>query len=332
MSPSDKVFITTAQPGPAVLLVGVAERELRTTNGRSRLTMVLQDKTGRVDAILWDSAVEAFTELAPGDVIEVTGNLGEYGGKPQFTVSGYRLLGPGEYFIGWVMPSSKHDPAEMFKSLMAAVTTKVENRFIGELLEHMLLVYREDLLISAAAMKVHHAFAAGLLEHILSMALAATLLCRNYPRLDQSLMLAGCILHDVGKLRELRTGITIDYTAEGTLLGHVQIGCQMLDEAVLAFNQSVALRPESEGRDLFPRHLHLKIKHMILSHHGQREYGAAVLPMTPEAIALHAIDKLDANLETAWRELDGAAGEDFTPYVQSMERRLYRGDKFEGVA
>jgi 3'-5' exoribonuclease len=203
---------------------------------------------------------------------------------------------------------------------LAGIIGTIQNDSLRELLRFILATHGEALKQAPAAMRLHHATRGGLLEHILSMiqiVLRITDFARfpnpvhnNYARLDTDLLIAGCILHDIGKIVELDPGIGFDYTTMGRLVGHVSIGVQILNEAI----QQVPWEPQ----------VYRKLVHMILSHHGEPEWGAAMRPMFPEAIMLHMIDKMDATLEMIWREMDASAAE-WTPYIPAMERALYRG-------
>ena len=297
------------------------ERELRSTNGRYRVAITLADRSGEIPGVIWDGEDTPAQALASvlrlGDVVKVRGALGYYNGKPQLTVEKIRRCADEEFDLRDFMQASRFDPEEMFSDLLHLVNESVSCPY-DALLEYILLNQdiRDGLMKAPAAMKIHHCFVGGLLEHTLSMGRAAVKLCDHYERLDRSLLLAGCILHDIGKIEELKhCGCAIEYTASGTLVGHIVFGIEILNRFA--------------GPD-FPADAKMQLQHLIVSHHGEPEWGALKAPMTPEAIALHLIDQMDARLECAWRAIDKAAeeGEQFTPLEHG--RRYYAGNRGTG--
>ena len=178
----------------------------------------------------------------------------------------------------------------------------------------------QDFLQAPAGIRQHHAaYLGGLIEHIVSLTEAADRLIPLYPELDRDLLLTGIFLHDLGKVRELSYKRVFSYTDEGQLVGHLVIGVEML-------NEKAAKVPDLTGEP-FPAELLLRLKHMILSHHGSYEYGSPKLPMTPEAIALHCLDNLDAKIHSFTRDIreDKNQTSAWTPYNQSLQRRLFKG-------
>jgi 3'-5' exoribonuclease len=169
-----------------------------------------------------------------------------------------------------------------------------------------------------AGVRNHHAYVGGLLEHVVTMLDAADRIAPLYPELDRDLFLMGVFLHDIGKVRELSFDRAFAYTDEGQLVGHLVIGVEMLAAKVM--------RAAELTGEAFPEELLLRLKHLILSHHGTYEFGSPRLPMTPEAIALHYLDNFDAKLNTFTREIRQDANTSaWTPYNQSLERRLFKG-------
>jgi 3'-5' exoribonuclease len=170
-----------------------------------------------------------------------------------------------------------------------------------------------------AGVRQHHAYVGGLLEHVVTLLEGADRLAALYPELDRDLLLSGVFLHDIGKVRELTYERSFGYSDEGQLIGHLVIGVEMLNEQV---GRTADLTGEP-----FPQELLLRLKHMILSHHGSYEFGSPKLPMTPEAIALHHLDNFDAKLHRFTRLIreDGNDGSSWTPYDQSLDRRLFKG-------
>src|SRR5947208_6562599 len=179
--------------------------------------------------------------------------------------------------------------------------------------------FMEGFCRAPAGVRNHHAYLGGLLEHVVTLLDAADRLAAVYPELDRDLLLAGVFLHDIGKVRELSFGKSFAYTDEGQLIGHLVIGVEMLSE-------KAARVPDLTGEP-FPKELLLRLKHLIVSHHGTYEFGSAKLPMTPEAIALHYLDNFDAKVHSFTRDIreDRNALSAWTPFNQSLQRRLFKG-------
>jgi 3'-5' exoribonuclease len=197
----------------------------------------------------------------------------------------------------------------------------MEDHHLRALVECFLMDDRfvRDFCRAPAGVRNHHAYIGGLLEHVVSLLNAADRVLPLYPELDRDLLLSGVFLHDLGKVRELSFGRSFGYSDEGQLVGHLVIGVEMLDEKI----------PEVEKLtgEPFPRELLLRLKHMILSHHGTYEFGSPKLPMTPEAIALHHLDNLDAKVHSFTRDIreDRNASSAWTPFNQSLQRKLFKG-------
>jgi len=212
-----------------------------------------------------------------------------------------------------LFPASARDAEEVFTELQGFVES-VRDEHVRRLLRSIL----DDPTIAPAfktapaAMRVHHSFRGGLLEHSLSLCSLGEALLTNYPRLNRDWLIAGAVLHDVGKVEELGTSRRLGYTTRGQLVGHVALGLEILE-------RQVSRLPS------FPVEVKSMLQHLIVSHHGEIEKGALRVPMCPEALVLSIADLLDARLEQAWRLIDqGPAGEEWTAYVPSLERQLYR--------
>lgn len=288
----------------------VVRRELRETRaGKPYLSLLLSDRTGQIDAKDWDHAAENEDVFEPGTIVKIKAVVEEFNGALQLKIEKARLLRDGEYDLGDFIAVSDYDVDQMYAAL-ACVVAGVRDAWIRRLLETILERYRAEWLRAPAAIRIHHAFSGGLLEHVLSMCRAALALCTHYTRLDRDVLIAGCILHDVGKMRELELGVSVTATAAGKLVGHIGEGLIMLEDCCRAI-------------DGFPEQTRMLLRHMIASHHGSMEYGALKLPMTPEAIALSALDDLDFKLECAFRLID-EGDEDFSSWHRPLEREIYR--------
>lgn len=310
-SPGKGFLIGLLTTGETVVgQAAVARRELRETRaGKPYLSLLLSDRTGQIDAKDWDHAAEHEDIFEPGAIVKIRAAVEEFNGSRQLKIEKARRLKEGEYDLGDFIAVSDYDTDQMYSAL-ACVVAGVQDAWIRRLLEIILERYRAGWLRAPAAMRIHHAFSGGLLEHVLSMCRAALALCTHYTRLDRDVLVAGCILHDLGKMRELQLGVAVTATAAGKLVGHIGEGLLMLEECCR----------EIDG---FPEETRMLLRHMIASHHGSFEYGALKLPMTPEAIALSALDDLDFKLECVFRLIDDG-GEDFSSWQKPLEREIYR--------
>jgi 3'-5' exoribonuclease len=216
----------------------------------------------------------------------------------------------------------EHTPADP-DALLAELRETYQSCVVNPFVRRLLLSFVDDpelagkLRLAPAASSYHHAYVGGLIEHVASLTRVVLNVAKSYPRLDLNLMLAGVLLHDLGKVDELAWEGGLRYTDRGQLVGHIAIGVLLLQDKVQAI----------EG---FPPRLRDVLAHLILSHHGTREFGSPVLPATPEALALHFLDNLDGKLWSAWHAQDDPAGEcGWSPYNRHLNRRVYRGDLHE---
>jgi 3'-5' exoribonuclease len=294
----------------------ILERQMRDGMRGPFMTMALRDSSGDIDAVLFNNCTdETAAQFPAGSVVLVTGRRGSYQGRPQIVIDYVDVAADGTYELADILPSTKHDVDVM----LSALTNYIEQIEDEPIRRFLMAIFADADLVTKfkrapAAMKIHHAFVGGLLEHTLSMVRVAWSLCNqrhsSYQRLNRSVLVAGVILHDLGKVDELSVGVAFGYTKAGTLVGHIPMGFSLIERVAT-----------ETGLDAERK---LQLQHLLLSHHGEPEYGTVKRPMTPEAIALHLIDKLDASLEAAWRLIDAApAGDEFTAYVPSIERCLY---------
>ena len=312
----EKGFFVAALPqdGVVTFLALVKEKEVRPKrNGGLYLHLLLGDRTGDLEAKAWDRPQEIADLFERDDIVKVRGSMELYNDRPQLVVQRIRRCEDGEFQEADFCPASAYDPEELFVELRGFVES-VANEHIKALLQSIL----EDssaataLKLAPAAMKVHHAYRSGLVEHLLSLCRLAEALLQTYPRLDRDLLIAGAVLHDIGKIEELGTSRRLAYTTRGQLVGHVALGLGILEQHVSRLSG-------------FPLEVKSVLQHLIVSHHGEIQKGALRTPMFPEALALSIMDLIDARLEQAWRLIDQApAGEEWTAYVPSLERQLYR--------
>lgn len=296
--------------GEVTLRAAVRSKNLgKTQKGRSYLTIILTDQSGEIAGKCWGGADEKNKLFATGDVIEVFGKMGEYNGKPEISIEEIRPVDSGQVVPGEFIEQSQIDLDGAWKRLCQFISTIVDDG-LRTIVSKVALndVASKLLQVGPGAMVVHHAYVGGLLEHIVSMCDAADRLCEHYKRLNRDLLIAGCILHDIGKLYEFEMGNAIGMSDTGKLLGHVAVGLCMVERACQGSAWKVPLL------------------HLIVSHHGSVEHGALVVPKTPEALALHAIDQLDAGLWMAWRGIDQAPeGARWSEYNRHSGREYFKG-------
>lgn len=306
--------------GPAdevrsVFLIGAAALQQSRNGPFWRLE--LRDATGTVDAKIWSPLSQEFASLSPGQMVEVEGRSGVFREQVQITVERMRLLLPEEQEgqdLSDFLPASPRPPQEMLDAVLALCRRELTytpwRKFALSVLRDESI--RALLLTAPAAKGVHHAYVGGLLEHTLSVAELALRIADHYPDLDRQTLLTGALFHDIGKIWEFTGGLVNDYTDEGRLLGHMELALERL----APFLAKSGLEPE------LIRHF----KHLILSHHGTPEFGAARLPQTPEALALHYADNLDAKMAQCRSLFEGWEEErtGWTPYQATLGRFMHR--------
>lgn len=258
-----------------------------TKNGKPYDNVILQDKTGTIDAKVWEPNSAGIGEFDTLDYIEVYGEVNNFQGALQINVKRIRCCQEDEYNAADYLPVSSKDIEGMYTELLGYIDS-MENPYLKTLLEDMFKkdeAFMKAFKKSSAAKTVHHGFVGGLLEHTLSVTKLCDFYCKSYPLLKRDLLLCAAICHDIGKTRELSMFPENDYTDEGQFLGHIIIGCEMIGEKI----KKIA------G---FPVVLANELKHCILSHHGELEYGSPKKPAIMEAVALTFADNTDAKMET----------------------------------
>jgi 3'-5' exoribonuclease len=261
-----------------------------TKSGKPYDNVTLQDKTGTLDAKIWDPGSVGIEEFEALDYVAVTGDVTSFQGNLQMSIKRLRKVHEGEYNPGDYLPVSDKDIDEMYAELLGIIGT-VQNTYLSKLLHNFFddEEFAARFKFHSAAKSVHHGFVGGLLEHTLSVTKNCDYFSQNYPFLNRDLLLTAAMFHDVGKLRELSVFPENDYTDEGQLLGHIMIGAEWVGEEIRKI-------------DGFPVVLANELKHCILAHHGELEFGSPKKPALVEALALSFADNVDAKLET-FREL-----------------------------
>ena len=262
-------------------------------NGKPFESLTLGDKSGTIDAKIWDVDSEGINDFEELDFVTVTGDITSWNGALQFNIKRLRQANPGDYEIADYIPSTKKDVGQMWSELTGFINS-VQAPYMKQLLQNF-FVEDEDFIKEfkehSAAKSVHHGFTGGLLEHTLSVTKNCDFFAKQYPFLDRDLLLTAAIFHDVGKIKELSDFPRNDYTDEGQLLGHIMIGANMVDRAI----DNIPGFPEVKRKELL---------HCILAHHGELEYGSPKKPAIAEAIALSFADNIDAKMETIFEALE----------------------------
>jgi 3'-5' exoribonuclease len=289
-------------------------RQKRT--GEPYLSLVLSDRTGEVEAKMWDNVADVADTFDRDDFVRVRGETQLYQNRLQLTIYSLQRLPDTEVDLEDFLPVSRRDPEQMWGELRAVIAG-IRNADLKALLE---AVFNDPAIAAAfrqapAAKGIHHAWLGGLLEHVLSMCALARFFASHYPGIDQDLLLAGVLLHDIGKIHELDYSRSFSYTAEGGLVGHIQIGLRIVADHL----------PPG-----FPPKLRNLLEHMILSHHGQLEFGSPKLPCFPEAMLLHLIDLTDSKMAAMFSSLEREKNSPgvWTGYNAALERNLLDREKY----
>jgi 3'-5' exoribonuclease len=258
-----------------------------TKNGKNYDNVIIQDKTGTMDAKIWDPNNAGIADFDAMDYIEVYGDVTSFNGALQVNVKRVRKCALGEYDEKEYMPVSKKDIDEMYGELIKFIGS-VKNTYLNTLLNNIFIKdteFAERFKKASAAKSVHHGFIGGLLEHTLGVVKLCDYYCSQYPILNRDLLITAAICHDMGKTREISAFPINDYTDEGQFLGHIVMGSEMIGERAR----------QIEG---FPPMLEMELKHCLLSHHGEYEFGSPKKPAIIEAVALNFADNTDAKMET----------------------------------
>jgi 3'-5' exoribonuclease len=297
----------------------VQSKEIRQKKGGELyLSLLLADRSGELDSKMWDNVNDVLNEFERDDFVKVKGIVQVFHNKPQLTIHKVRRVDESEIDFTDYFPSSKRDAEEMWAELRGIVAG-MKNPHLKGLLDAMLddediaRRYRR----APAAKQIHHAFLGGLIEHVLSVLGMAKAAAAHYANIDSDLLITGSVLHDIGKIYELNYERGFSYSNEGQLIGHISIAMRMVSDKL-------------RGLPDFPPLLRTLVEHLILSHHGQLEYGSPKLPQFPEALLLHYLDDMDSKMECMRaliandRQLDGC----FTTYHPALERAALKKERY----
>jgi 3'-5' exoribonuclease len=311
-------YVTELQPNQTVQgTFLVSYKDVRQKkSGEPYLSLTLTDRTGELDAKMWDNAAESLDTFNRDDFVRVKGMLQVFQNRPQLTLHKIQPVPESEVDLADYLPASKRDRDEMFRELQSWIAG-MTNPHIKTLLEDIFAdpAVAQSYRTAPAAKTVHHAWIGGLIEHVLSLCQLAKMTAAHYSEIDLDLLLAGVILHDLGKISELHYARSFGYTDQGQLLGHILIGLQMV---------SGKMRPD------FPPRLRELLLHMILSHHGELEFGSPKVPMFPEALLLHHLDNMDSKMECmrGLIERDRLVEGVWTGYSAALGRTALKKRKF----
>lgn len=313
-----KRFITDIKAGDRVDDIFVLSEKIlsRKRDGNNFLNVTLSDKTGSLKGVMWDKIDQTAAGVTSGDFVHVNGGVSEYRGALQVVITNMEHFPPDRADPSDFLPQTSRHIEGMFERLVSmkdSITTDYLKALIDSFFDDNEFVNKFK--TAPAAKKMHHAYIGGLLEHTLSMVSLADKIAGHYSGIDRDLLLSGAILHDIGKIDEFEYQFKIDYSDQGRLLNHIVIGIKMVDEKL-------------SGIEHFPDDQVLLLKHLIVSHHGTREFGSPEPPKTIEAVLLNYIDEIDSKVNAI---RDFIASEDpdetWTSYHRLLERHFYKGKK-----
>jgi 3'-5' exoribonuclease len=313
-----KQFITDIKAGDRVDDVFVLSEKIlsQKRDGNNFLNVTLSDKTGTLKGVVWDNVDQTASGITSGDFAHVNGSVSEYRGTLQVVIKKMGPISPDRIDPSDFLPQTSRDIEGMFERLIK-ITETIKTDYLKALSDAFFKdkEFVNKFKTAPAAKKMHHAYIGGLLEHTLSMVSLADKIAGHYSGIDRDLLLSGTILHDIGKIDEFEYQLKIDYSDKGRLLNHIVIGLKMVDDKL-------------SGIEHFPENQMLLLKHLIVSHHGTREFGSPEPPKTIEAVLLNYIDEIDSKVSGI---RDFIASEDpeetWTSYHRLLERHFYKGKK-----
>jgi 3'-5' exoribonuclease len=296
----------------------VNEKEIRNSRaGKAYLRLDLGDRSGTIEAVMWDQFEASAKDVGRGDVVKVNARVESYRNKLQLTLQQLRLAKPEEVELADYFPHTKEDVGKLWAELLEFANS-IENPWLKKLVNGIIT----DPAIAArykrapAAKVMHHAYLGGLLEHVIGLCGLAKQVAAHYPELNADLLLTVAILHDVGKLDELCYDRAIGYTTEGQLLGHIVMELETVSKAMDAIEE-------------FPANLKTVVQHLLISHHGQYEFGSPKLPMIREAMVFHYLDDMDSKMAAVRAALATESGDDeWSAYSAALGRKFLKLDAF----
>jgi len=314
------IYVTDLSPNQDVTAVFLVQsKDVRQKkSGEPYLSLSLVDRTGAIDAKMWDNVSEVMNTFDRDDFVKIKGRVQVYQNKPQLTIHRMMRVDDSDVDFSDYFPASTRDPEEMFTELRGIIAG-MENPHLKALLEAVLddEEIAERFRRAPAAKSIHHAYLGGLIEHVLSLCHLSKEVSAQYSFIDVDLLLTGAVLHDIGKVSELSYRRSFGYTDEGQLIGHIIMGLRMIDDKL---------------RELpdFPPKLRTLVDHIVISHHGTLEFGSPKVPLFPEAVLFHFLDNMDSKMENmrasiaADQQMEGC----WTSYNRAMERFLLKKDQY----
>jgi len=308
-------YINTLKEGDSVreIYLCKGKRSAETRNGKPYDNLILQDKTGTLDGKVWDPNSQGIADYDESDFIEIVGDVVSYNNNLQLNIKQIRKAMDTDYVLGDYLPTTEKNVEDMYSRLCDYISN-IENEKLRKVVEFFYLdneEFIETFKSNSAAKAVHHSFSGGLLEHSLSVLRLCEFFADNYPIINRSLLYAAALFHDIGKVRELSDFPENDYTDAGKLVGHIVIGVEMINEAM-------ATIPD------FPETLANQLKHCVISHHGELEFGSPKKPALVEAMVLHLADNADSKIQALTEIYSEKPGDEWLGYNRMFESNLRR--------
>lgn len=313
-----ELFINNIQAGEKITgYFALRKWTLLEKDGRFRIAAEIGDATGRINAILWDVEQDVATSFQPGDIVKIRGPVSVYQGSLQLRIDRIRLAEENEYDLGDFFRKASRTKEEL-GGMLDSMINRVENAYLKKLLEAVFETdgIKERYITAPAAKLLHHDTIGGLADHSLNMAELIVRMADQYPYLDRDLLICGALLHDIGKIWEYEVNAVIDFSDAGRLVGHINQG----DEFITGIADSI---------EPFPEDLLVHVRHLIISHQGEKAKGSPVLPQTPEAVFLNAVDELDSRMGAVDKIRDRTGGSGWSSFQPIFERFFYFGPESE---
>lgn len=311
-----KLFISDLQGKDEITSIFLVKifNTMEGKDGKKYFNIILSDATGDLESRLWQYSAEVEREITKNSFVRVRGKLNFYQGRKQFIVSHIEKISQDDVNLDDFIMKSSADPEVMYKRLLKIVDG-LNDVYIRDLLRNIITdgEIARRLKTWQAGKSIHHAYKSGLLEHILSCTELALTLSKHY-RVNENYVVAGCILHDLCKIYELTDGVNVEYTEEGKLVGHLVKGLEIVDRFSYRIKN-------------FPHYMKTHIKHILLAHHGEYEYGSPKIPQTSEAYLVHLIDLMDSKMGSfdIIRKSDSTTG-NWSGYVKHLDRIVYKSE------
>lgn len=305
-----KEMVTDEKFETCLRVISFAKKTKR--DGNPYITVTFMDKTGKIGGKFWDRVEQAIQVLEEGKIFRISGSVNEYKGKKEIKVEsiGLATIDGERIKESDFIEEAPFDTEKMFSDMIGFLRSRIKSEYILQLLGSFESDYKKKFCCHYGAQKIHHAYPGGLLQHTFSIIKVVDFLADFY-NLDKDILLTGALFHDIGKVEEFTVYPSLALTGEGGLAGHIVIGTRIFSELASAIKDF----PESTG---------MKIRHLIVSHHGEKEFGSPEVPKTREAFVMHLIDLMDSKLEIFSNAVESSdERSEFTEYIPLLGRRLY---------